>query len=93
MNHTPGPWKVKTYKGEPLRPTTFEVHNHAGLLICSVNIGMSDVVTNSNLIAAAPELLEALEDLIRIVKPGDKSGWYNSEWIKAEKAIKKSKGL
>jgi hypothetical protein len=59
--------------------------------ICSIELdGNPEGEKNAKLIAAAPELLEALQAIIRVVKPGDKIGWYASEWIAAEKAIKKA---
>lgn len=60
--HTPGPWKV--YQNcQPLHPTAFSIKNDKGLLVAYLNIGMSDVEANAELIAKAPELLEQVAAL------------------------------
>lgn len=70
--HTPGPWKVLREKqvdddckheGEIVVDVVADVHRH---LICYTPIsGNKDAHANANLIAAAPELLEALERMVR----------------------------
>lgn len=59
MNHTPGPWKSG---GAMLC-----VLNHNNERVCDPYTRKPDeeVIANIKLIAAAPELLEALEKLIR----------------------------
>jgi hypothetical protein len=95
MKHTPGPWInadgfIHSEATED-RPFICQLHNCFVANDNSVGFAEADnTEANAKLIAAAPELLEALEAIIRIVKPGDKTGWYTSEWIAAEKAIKKA---
>ena len=94
--HTPGPWKMKTVKTSCGR-----CHKIGDFNACvydddtSLNkFGRDTLLANANLIAAAPDLLEALETII------------NSEWMvshdwggdrdavmdKAEAAIAKARG-
>lgn len=65
MEHTPAPWTVNPLEGDDT-PMVLIVDSN-GNLICSTE-GQGDDLThteaNANLIAAAPELLEALEDSI-----------------------------
>lgn len=56
MRHTPGPWELATRA----RITTAE--NKAD--VCMTNIRLDEADANARLIAAAPELMEALELLI-----------------------------
>lgn len=57
-NHTPGPWFVgETWK---LRPP---IYCNTGE-ICTTEHGQEDSRANARLIAAAPELLEALKELV-----------------------------
>jgi len=61
--HTPGPWKVG------IIPDTENVFVEAsdGLIVCEVGgfvIGKEQAQTNAHLIAAAPDLLDALKDIM-----------------------------
>jgi hypothetical protein len=63
-NHTPGPWKVK----HQAEPSTLEIKQSggAGYLVAHVYGGGNEMEShlhdNARLIAAAPQLLEALEE-------------------------------
>lgn len=89
--HTPGPWKWRqSYtKGEPQ-----EIVIHAGAIdICSMLAGdIEDEEADAALIAAAPDLLAALEAQIA---PRAK-GWRVTDWEmrdeQARAAIAKAKG-
>ena len=61
--HTPGPWKSTVYHNSENGDTRIEIES-AGqpYRICRVHL---DNTANARLIAAAPELLEALENLYR----------------------------
>jgi hypothetical protein len=96
MTHTPGPWEVS----KPLHHFDYTVINPKG----DAEIGDWLVAgvrweANARLIAAAPELLEVLEDLIeghlRWVDLGDGiriSGPSPGQWEAARAAIAKAKG-
>ncbi len=91
---TPGPWKVSK------SPDYFE---NGATVIRAENNCVIAVLTdldwpipkareaNANLIAAAPELLEALEELSNRAHYAD-GGFYEDMIVKAEKAIKKALG-
>ena len=62
-NHTPAPWRVD--RGSMLKGVNVITPRHEW--ICYLGMASRpDVVADANLIAAAPELLEALEELLRI---------------------------
>jgi len=66
--HTPAPWKVRTSnRGDIV------IHNEQGNCIADCNMGASLIKSereaNANLIAAAPDLLEALKTLVENCVP------------------------
>jgi len=88
MSHTPGPWHV-----HPWGDNSYEI-NSTQLTVCNVP-GFSDETvdsgsaeSNARLIAAAPDLLEALEGLMPMWESGIDEPWVR----KARAAIKKAKG-
>lgn len=92
MNHTPGPWKFdKSCDG-------FRTVSNGSLTICTV--GETDlfpqVENDALLIAAAPELLEALQNCIEWLDRTGESvseGGKEYEYVtKAREAITKAKG-
>ena len=84
--HTPGPWDYKEVAlWTPDRPTDGIPH-----FVCAEHGGaewLSRAKANARLIAAAPELLEALEAVV-LMGSGDDS----RVWEMADKAIAKAKG-
>ena len=90
--HTPGPW---TFTDDP-EYNCFYVDAQNGA------IGVADVVrlpvkdqglANARLIAAAPDLLDALQDLLWAVTGfGDFEAQYPEEYAKARIAIAKARG-
>lgn len=84
--HTPGPWEIT--KAEREEYWIEDVHYNVGPAI-----GIKSI-EDANLIAAAPDLLKALEILLAQVKPytdGDGAAMYHAQNI-AAKAIKRAKG-
>lgn len=79
--HAPGPWKIE------VDPTSYWVTDSEGKrAICKV-LGYSGTLEqNANLIAAAPDLLEALQEVVRI------SDRNHDAWDKAKAAIAKANG-
>lgn len=58
MSHTPGPWK----RGKPPPNGEQTIGNSQGLMVAVATTGFNvPTLANAQLIAAAPELLEALE--------------------------------
>ncbi len=90
-NHTPGPWKTQTH----ISLDRMEIRDANGRRIaeCAMDFPMSAKThdANASLIAAAPELLEALQE---IVTAADGEGWsqLDASFTKARAAISKAIG-
>ena len=93
--HTPGPWRVE-WRGEKERPGIESDSASLSVVIyevksdddCGIHGRTPDEErANANLIAAAPDLLEVLED---IAADTGSSGWWWGEKMMA--AIAKAKG-
>ena len=92
--HTPGPWVVGELNKGPVAGTV-PVHTadymesyRSGQLVCSVYGTAAFSYANARLIAAAPELLEALDDIIGMAQAGRMVHVIN----RAKAAIAKAKG-
>lgn len=62
INHTPGPWVIGKHDHDVVM-----VDTASGTAICDVYGESDDRPANARLISAAPDLLEALETLKRVV--------------------------
>lgn len=81
QKHSPGPWLVDYAQG---------IIAADGTVVAYVEADHSDTPTpDGNLIAAAPDLLEALEHYISTVPPRCTDG--DEKWHKARAAIAKAK--
>lgn len=89
MAHTPGPWEAKRLTdgdGEPYE-TLYMAHiDIEGVCMVWAPVGHSEQEANAKLIAAAPELLEALKEVVAI------SDRKHDAWDKAKLAISKAEG-
>lgn len=96
--HTPGPWVaewVKSFTGKDEYWINFELHGS----IATVRHGASDrqyggkkaLHANARLIAAAPELLEALKEVRKWIME-DASAWEASFAAKVDAVIAKAEG-
>lgn len=67
--HTPGPWS----RADSVVVTTMETHHYMTWIAnCSVGgAGSSEQLANARLVAAAPELLDALKDAIELIESLD----------------------
>lgn len=84
--HTPGPWK---WEGSTARPDKYVyLQNGVHSLVGASLDGFTDNPYNARLIAAAPELLEALEKIVKFDTPLP-CGLLGQ----AQEAIKKAKGI
>ena len=65
--HTPGPWMKSTHGGI----SKYSIWSSSGQHIADTNttksIGFERCAANASLIAAAPDLLEALEDCVAVM--------------------------
>ena len=83
--HTPGPWKVNSYGQIQTPEGTFRIK-----VVVALPCSKDDVLANTKLISAAPDLLEALEE---IISSGELPFCYSSPLvIKANYAIAKARG-
>ena len=91
IKHTPGPWRISGYNenmGYPEPVIAGMVNGRtAYVAVCIECQRMDDA--NAKLIAAAPELLEALELMI---DTHDEGGWPTASIAIARAAIAKAKG-
>jgi hypothetical protein len=97
MKHTPGPWVIDWNVS---RLDVFS--SDAATLIATLRRStLSDgigktTIANARLIAAAPDLLEALQLLLDIERGGDQGGSFRERlyaaFRKAEKAVSKATG-
>jgi hypothetical protein len=95
--HTPGPWTVAEYEDEAY---IVDRDGHSAQGITSVRLsgaGMnySEALANAHLVAASPDLLEALEELSDLMQ-GVIDGDYKPDCLTlqpARAAIAKAEGL
>jgi hypothetical protein len=103
--HTPGPWSdVKHTFDADANHWTVEVHANSGFIFdlvreCEEEDEYNEHIANARLIAAAPELLDALETLLEefvnrmdVDYPGERLAQFQPEVKKAEAALRKAKG-
>jgi hypothetical protein len=85
MTHTPGPWR----KG-----LCGDIVTEDGRIIAQIFWPRSAAHANARLVAAAPDLLEALEKTLFPLKTAALRGSHGAEnaFIRAEKAIAKARG-
>lgn len=88
--HTPAPWRISD---NPRTPYLVYGSNDYAVADCKVYHNKTDINADMNLIAAAPELLEALELIANCVtKPNEPTELGEYEMDKVKAAIAKAKG-
>lgn len=104
MAHTPGPWAFRPETSAIVGATHHVGENYAyetiGHLSESIFIDASEREANARLIAAAPDLLAALENIISLAERGAKSGndpemtdiWLRGDIAAARAAIARATG-
>lgn len=101
--HTPGPWEIigkTTAQGGPLFIESICKDEHVGP-ICEIRSNLkypgcsqedaNGRNANASLIAAAPDLLEALEELLQLIEI-ERPDWQHTEQHLARAAIAKARG-
>lgn len=87
--HTPGPWEQC---GQLVRT---QFNGEGGFLVAECSMTLRQYGANAALIAAAPDLLAALEDLVANQNgcplPSYEAGW-NAAMEAAQAALKKARG-
>jgi len=81
--HTPGPWKLTRAFG--INEWSISGKLYAGRFIGTAR-NQQEAEANARLVAAAPELLETLKEVIRL------SDRKVDEWDRAKEAIAKAEG-
>ena len=92
--HTPGPWPCIRLENEngPYA-TNYIAHIDCGVCMVWAPVGNSEREANARLIAAAPDLLAALELMVKEHrKQFGLDGAWDSCLLKAEAALAKAKG-
>ncbi len=94
--HTPGPWKIRINRQGPkvIHETT---PGNAVLIaqVCETSTKMDEpdrAVYDAALITAAPELLEALQQLLALHEPTNSLARLRNEYTAARAAIAKATG-
>lgn len=95
MSHTPGPWRHDAQNHQIRTGVPEESRRFTGELIASVSPLCPEMIANARLIAAAPELLEALKDAQEVlVDPRRRNTIYANDplWARMAEAIAKATG-
>jgi len=106
-NHTPGPWEACYSKTNEFGGGNIRSDHHidgtgalllvAGPMFHDYTVDREEELANLHLAASAPELLQALENLVASIENVDFSshaGVYDQiPWAQAEAAIAKAKGV
>jgi len=90
MKHTPGPWIVSLWENEIFVRALDDENECAD--ICTMTDDEEDMQANARLIAAAPELLEALQLADRVLRDRDLDEYLAGEYQIIEDAIAKAQG-
>lgn len=96
VNFTPGPWtyNVNGFKITIGDESTRHAHLAHDYTVAVIEGNSCTDVANARLIAAAPDLLEALQRTLAYLSVHDSQYWLgNAGAIEARKAIAKSKGM
>lgn len=85
----PGPWKIQRQNPSPTTGEWMISGQKPGYLAEVRDCGSGDVMANASLIAAAPDLLEALQLVVDTTENG---GWPSAALVIAKAAIAKAMG-
>ena len=88
VKHTPGPWVAEDYAGAGSVPWYVVPHDHKGTIAALTGL---DAEANARLIAAAPDMLEALQALVSANNSTDGMAMRKA-WGKADAAIARATG-
>ena len=80
VGHTPGPWEVDEHEGLVYRPMPEQGANAADF-VCSISTGKPEAEANARLIAAAPDLLEACEAVLKALLHDTKDDQARTVWL------------
>ena len=86
---TPGPWRVGTHTD--IYPSITDIVSDGDKAVCSVSL-IIERHANARLIAAAPELLETLESVVKVCDDLGRDGVFSHVMAQARAAIAKATG-
>lgn len=94
MNHTPGPWQYSFEGGTVAFIVEADGTTVAKISTTENSTAHSALPANARLIAAAPDMLEALEAIVKSLADHDDEGMieHAQQMIDARAAIAKAKG-
>lgn len=93
MSHTPGPWRLRKCKNECYAKVDADKWTGFARIVIrmrSFSFDNMEGLANANLIAAAPDLLSAVEDALH--HHIEFGGLHNDTVLKLKAAIEKAKG-
>lgn len=94
QKHTPGPWKW--FVGKDVDPTKPHIRHFVGAngqgFALTVGLGVEEDTANGNLIATAPELLEALKRSPHDVSCHPSEGRHSERCMEVRALIAKAEG-
>ena len=91
MKFTPGPWAVEIGPGRPEDGTVVEVLSKSGECIADVYVAADSHVADADLIAAAPDLYDALEAMLEADDAEDFEA-FSVAIVAARAALAKARG-
>ena len=96
MKHTPGPWSVERRSAEDVRIVDGNPNTTIATLGNWLPEFRAERDANASLIAAAPDMVEALEDACRVLAQLDgaiPNSAHHEEWKACRAALKKARGV
>lgn len=93
VKHTPGPWtlsKVENMSKVPVMEVSAPRHSNYWIAKVMTTANNDEELSNAHLIAAAPELLQALKDCVEVMED---LGNCKQERFRALDAIAKAEGI
>jgi hypothetical protein len=91
VKHTPGPHYAVDYAGR-IEMQSSDFYELGANLLDAADVGEEQMNANGTLYAAAPDLLEAIQELQQWIRP-DSIYWGTSLNDRVEAAIKRARGL
>ncbi len=108
VKHTPGPWKVRPHWSDEARFEVYpdrvvefgapaEIADVSGHSASDIDVEIAEAYANANLISAAPDLLEAVQETLRLFRyntddASDAADFAADVELKLEAAIAKAEG-
>ena len=92
MNHTKGKWEMEDRSDKITQVISYDINTAEAKDICVVSDDWNEQVANANLIASAPEMLEALKAMTKLFEERVPYPNNTQRYKQAIKAIAKAEG-